>query len=156
MLILGSVRFKVGGTTLDNFEQEVNGSWASQDRIGRRPAKQNTGIGEETFSISGQIIPFFQPEGLQGIDQLRKLARGKEPVMLASGRGKMYGYVVVENVRENRTRLQADGSPFEANYTVTCSVYGEDNIREDAVIDENGSGLMDTRSSLIGAGQALA
>lgn len=156
MLILGSVQFKVGGTTLDTFEQSVAGSWASQERIGRKPAKQNTGVGDETFSIVGQILPFMQPAGLAGIDQLRKIARGKEPVMLASGRGKMYGYVVVEDVKETRSRLQQDGTPFESNYTVSCSIYGEDNIREDAIIDDNGAGLMDSRASLIGAGQALA
>lgn len=156
MLILGSVQFKLGGTTLDTFEQEISGSWVTQDRVGRRPAKQNTGIGDEAFTISGQILPFIQPGGLSGIDQLRKLATSKEPVMLASGRGKMYGYVVVESVRETRTKLQSDGSPFEASYTVTCSRYGEDNIRDDAMIDDNGSGVIDSRNSLIGAGQALA
>ena len=129
MLSLGPFRFAVDTAAYQSLRRSVEYRWPSQTRIGRRPARQFAGTGDETISLQGLIYPEFKG-GLKQVDTMRELAGQGEPQILigsTGGRGEVWGKWCIIAVEETQTVFFADGTPRKQEFSLQLGHYGEDN-----------------------------
>lgn len=124
---LGPFRFSVAGAVYQQLTREVTARWPVQERVGRRPALQFTGPGEERLTLAGTIYPHYTG-GLDQIRGMRAQAQAGAPLMMVSGLGDVYGLWVITSVRDTESFLRADGLPRKVEFTLELSAYGADGI----------------------------
>ncbi|MBR3371162.1 MAG: phage tail protein [Rhodobacteraceae bacterium] len=122
---LGAFRFGVTGGSYQSLRRTAEYRWASQDRLGRDPALQFTGPGNEEITLEGTIHPHFRG-GLRQIEFMRQAARTGEPMMLVDGLGFVFRRWAIMSVEETRTVLMADGAPRQIDFRISLRAYGED------------------------------
>ena len=125
MMGLGPFRFAVPGGTYQQLTREVRARWPAQERVGRRPALQFTGPGEETLELAGVIYPYYTG-GLEQIRGMRAQAQAGAPLMMVSGLGDVYGLWVILGVRDTESFFRADGLARRVEFTLELSAYGPD------------------------------
>ena len=125
---LGSYQFSVATAAYQELQRITEYSWAKVDRVGKAPARQYTGPGDDTIDLSGTIHPHWQG-GLWQIDTMRKLAAtGKPQRMVAMptlGQGVDLGLWVIERIEEQQSRLLAGGIPAKQTFRMRIAAYGE-------------------------------
>ena len=127
MLALGPYRFSIDTAAYQELARATAYRWASQPRLGRRPARQFVGVGEDTISLDGAIYPHYRG-GLGQIDALRAEAAKGEALQLVTGRGDVLGLWVVERVEETQRLFLSDGRPRQVTFRIELAHYGEDNV----------------------------
>ena len=86
MLALGEYRFSISAAAYQELTRAAEYRWAAQERLGRRPARQYLGPGEETISLRGVIHPHYRG-GPGQLDRMRAEAAKGEPLLLTGGDG---------------------------------------------------------------------
>lgn len=124
---LGAFRFSVSGAVYQRLSREVLARWPVQERVGRRPALQFTGPGEEHLTLEGVIYPHYTG-GLDQIRGMRARARSGAPLMMVSGLGDVYGLWVITAVRDTESYFLASGLPRKVEFTLELSAYGPDGL----------------------------
>lgn len=125
MMQLGDYQFGVETAAYEQLRRSTQYRWQGQDRIGRRPAQQFSGVGQETISLSGRIYPFYKG-GLGQLDQMRVEAGQGEPRILVDGLGRIWGKWAVTRIDETQSTLMPDGVPEKIDFTLELVRYGED------------------------------
>ncbi len=125
MMGLGPFRFSVAGAVYQQLTREVTARWPAQERVGRRPALQFTGPGEERLTLEGTIYLHYTG-GLDQIRGMRAQALAGAPLMMVSGLGDVFGLWVITAVRDTESFLRADGLPRRVEFTLELSAYGPD------------------------------
>jgi hypothetical protein len=125
MLRLGEYSFSLDTAAYERLERAVQYTWPSQPRIGQRPGRQFTGIGEESIDLPGVIYPQFRGT-LNEMKTLRAMAEEGEPKLLVDGRGNVWGKYCIEEIKETQSVLFSDGVPREVRFQVKLARYGED------------------------------
>jgi len=77
------------------------------------------------ITLEGVIYPDWRG-GLKQIDQMRAAAGRKEPLMLVSGTGRIFGLYVILSIQEKASIFKASGSPRKQEFTLTLKEYGAD------------------------------
>ncbi len=125
LMALGPFRFSMDTAPYDRLRRSVQYRWPRQERAGRRPAAQFTGIGDETVELSGLIYPGYAG-GLSQMDTLRECAGKGQPYILSDGRGNIWGKFAIESVDETQTLFFPDGTPRKIEFALKLLHYGED------------------------------
>ena len=125
-MALGRFRFAVDTAAFQRLSHRHAYRWPSQERLGRRPARQFVGLGEETLELSGVIYPHFRG-GLQQVAQMRELASQGNALLLTDGLGVVWGQWVILQIQEGQSFFQANGMPFKQTFELSLGRYGEDN-----------------------------
>jgi len=125
MMGLGAYRFALSTAAYQSFDREISHRWESVPRLGRRPALQYVGPGEETINLDGIIYPSFKG-GLGQLAAMRAEAATGEPRILLDGLGFVWGRWSILRVREGQKVFFADGAPREQAFSLQLSFYGED------------------------------
>jgi phage protein U len=125
MMALGPYRFAVDSSAYQQLVRSSQYRWPSQERIGRRPARQFVGHGEDTVTLSGVVHPHYAG-GLGQVDRMREMAGRGLPLRLADGRGKIWGLWCIEGIDETRSVFFANGDPRKIEFSLTLVHYGED------------------------------
>ena len=125
MLRLGPYNFSIDTAAYERLERSVQFNWPSQSRIGRRPGRQFTGMGEETIDLPGVIYPQFGGS-LDEMKTLRDMGEEGEPLVLVDGLGKVWGKYCIEEVKETQGVLFSDGVPREIRFQIKLARFGED------------------------------
>ena len=99
--------------------------WASQERLGRRPAQQAVGMGEDKISLKGVIFPGFKG-GLKQLDAIRTIGDRMQPLLLTSGYGEVLGTWCLASVNEDREALMQGGIPRKQGFNLEFVRYGDD------------------------------
>jgi phage protein U len=128
MMALGGFRFSLPTSAYTELERNNAWRWPSQDRIGRAPALQFVGRGEETISMRGTIYPTFiaQRAGLEQLPAMRAAADLGEPLLMVSGSGRVYGLMCITSIREGQKVFFSDGTPRSIEFDTSLSAYGGD------------------------------
>ena len=130
MARLGSFTFGIDTAAFQELQRSSTYKWQAQDRIGRKPAQQNTGQGSDTITLSGVIYPHYRG-GLGQIDALRSQASQDEPMPLIyafESVGQYCGLWCVTGIEETRTVFFEDGTPRKIEFRLSLVEYGEDYI----------------------------
>jgi len=109
----------------ENLSRTTSYRWAKQERMGRLPARQYVGPGDDVLELNGVIYPQFLG-GLEQLNRMRAEAGTGQPLMLIDGRGKVWGKYVIEEVREEQTAHFKGGAPKKQQFSMRISKYGED------------------------------
>ena len=125
MLALGQYRFSVDTAAYQELLRTTAYRWPSQARLGRRPARQFVGIGDETITLNGVIYPHYKG-GLGQLDALREEAASGQPLQLVTGVGQVLGAWAVERVEETQRFFLADGRPRSLAFALDLVAYGDD------------------------------
>ena len=122
---LGPFRFGLRAPAPQALSRDFPMRWQPMERIGRRPAQQFLGPGEEVLILDGVLYPEFTG-GLNQIEGMRRSAQTGVPYMFVSGAGLVFGRFVIRNIRDVQTYLAHNGAPRKVEFSIELVAYGED------------------------------
>lgn len=125
MMALGDYRFSIDTSAYQALQRSTAYRWPAQERLGRSPALQFLGPGEDRITLAGTIFPHFRG-GIGQLDRIREEAARGAPLLLVDGRGNVHGRFVIERVGETQSIFFADGTPRRIEFQIELSRYGED------------------------------
>lgn len=126
MMGLGDFRFATNTAAYQSLQRVANYRWTATPRLGRTPARQFLGPGEETVELEGVIYP-HHAGGLGQLDAMRALAATGEPQLLVSGLGDVLGDWVILTVEERHPGPFFErGVPRKVEFRLSLGFYGED------------------------------
>lgn len=125
LMKLGDFTFSIKSAAYQSLSRRTEYRWRSQPRVGRLPAKQFTGPGEETISLEGKIYPHFKG-GVKQLEAMRAVADKGEALMLVDGSGHVWKRWVINRVEEDQKVFFEDGTPRLTEFRLELSRYGED------------------------------
>ena len=125
LLKLGAYAFSVSTAAYGELSRAQEYRWRRQDRVGRNPARQWLGPGDDTIDLRGTIYPAWRG-GLGQLDAMRAEAAKGEPLRLVGGDGKVLGLWVITRIRETGSAHLAGGAPRKVEFQISLAFYGED------------------------------
>lgn len=125
MLALGPYRFSLDTAAYQDLLRTTAYRWPLQQRLGRPPARQFVGVGDDRVTLSGTIYPHYRG-GLGQIDEMRASAAAGEPLQLVTGAGRVLGAWVIETVEETQQLFLATGEPRRVAFRLELAAYGDD------------------------------
>jgi len=120
---LGPFRFSVPGLSHNQLSRRYNYRWVPQWRIGRRPAEQFLGPGEEEVRIHGIIYPWAYG-GYDQLEGMRGYAEGGIPSGLASAGGVFFGLWCIRAITDEQEYFLPDGTPRRVEFDLDLVNYG--------------------------------
>lgn len=121
--------FNLSTAAFDKLVRDTQYSWASQPRLGLRPALQYTGQGAETLTLSGTIAPLLGA-GVGQVEKLREMAGFNVPLSLSrtsnGNQEQLLGNWCITRITENQSSLLNDGTPRSQVFTLEFTRYGDD------------------------------
>jgi phage protein U len=124
LLGLGDYKFSISTAAYDSLSRSTSWRWPSQERAGRTPARQFTGKGDDTITLTGVI--FAEQGGVGQVEALRKLADTGEPQILVDQLGYIRGKWCIETITETQSSFFSDGVARKQEFSIQMSAYGED------------------------------
>lgn len=117
MMQLGTFQFGITTAAYQELTRRTEYRWAQQERYGKRPNLQFTGIGQEAMTLPGVIYPEYRG-GLEQVDDMRALAELGQPLQLIDGYGNLMGSWVIESVEERQSIFADGGRPRKQEFTL--------------------------------------
>ncbi len=117
--------FNLNTAAYDNLQRSTAYRWASQERLGRRPAQQAVGMGDEKITLRGVIFTGFKG-GLKQLDKIRLIGQQLAPLSLTTGYGLVLGHWCLATVTEEQTGLLQGGIPRKQSFSLEFVRYGDD------------------------------
>ncbi|MGI2144441.1 phage tail protein [Shewanella frigidimarina] len=99
----------------------------TNSRIGARPSAQFLGVGDETLTLSGVLMPEITG-GELSLEALRKMADTGKAYPLIEGRGTVTGFFVIEKISKGRSEFFSDGAARKIEFTIELKRVDEKNI----------------------------
>ena len=125
MMLGTEYMFSLSTAAYQSLRRSAAYRWPAQERVGRRPARQFVGPGDETITLDGTIYPHYLG-GIGQIEHMREVAGRGEPLALVDGLGNNLGQWCIERVDETATIFEADGRPRRMDFNLGLARYGED------------------------------
>lgn len=125
MLRLGNYSFGMQTAAYQELERTREWRWPAQDRIGRAPARQYIGPGDDTMHLSGVIYTTFAG-GLGQIGNMAAEAGRGEPLELVDSLGVVWGRWCIERITETHRSFLPGGIPKKIEFTLNLGFYAEE------------------------------
>ncbi|WP_256327193.1 MULTISPECIES: phage tail protein [unclassified Variovorax] len=109
MMALGQFVFCLDTLAYQELQRQMKWRHASNSRIGARAARQFLGVGDDTFQLSGVLMPELTG-GTQSLDELREMGNLGASWPLVDGTGIVYGLYVIEGLTETKTVFLSNGA----------------------------------------------
>lgn len=138
MAQLGQYQFSLETAAFDQLKRATEYLWKGQNRIGRRPAQQFLGMGEDTITLQGTIYPHFRG-GLGQLDAMRTAAGRGEPLALIYAfetAGQYAGRWCIRSISDERSVFIRNGAARKIDFALTLVAYGEDDENNAAVAQQ--------------------
>lgn len=117
--------FAMGGLPQTMLDRTFEYRWDAANRLGRRPAMQFLGPGEETVSIRGTIYPpYFGSFSM--LQSMRAEAMAGTPRPFVTQYGEYHGIWCIRSIRDNQGPYWPDGYPRKVEFTIELTHYGPD------------------------------
>jgi uncharacterized protein len=98
----------------------------TNSRVGARPSAQFLGVGDETLTLSGVLLPEITG-GELSLEALRKMADTGKAYPLIEGRGTVTGFFVIEKISKGRSEFFSDGAARKIEFTIELKRVDEKN-----------------------------
>lgn len=128
MAQLGDYQFSLETAAFDQLLRDTEYLWRGQNRIGRAPAQQFLGLGEDSITLQGTIYPHFRG-GLGQLEAMRSAAGNGEPLALIYAFetvGQYVGRWCIRRISDERSVLIRNGAARKIDFKLTLVAYGED------------------------------
>ncbi|MDI5893068.1 phage tail protein [Halomonas rhizosphaerae] len=125
MMAYGMFVFALGTAPYQELQRQTAWRHEGQGRVGKRPARQYLGPGDDTITLTGTLLPHFTG-GQQNLNQLRQMAAEGAAWPLIEGNGTFYGLYVIESLNENKSHQMRDGSAQRIGFSLTLQRVDDD------------------------------
>lgn len=134
--ILGDFLFSLNTAAPQSYGRSKTWRWAKQERVGRLPAVQFLGPGDDTWEFAGIIFTTWRG-GAGQPENMRRMAGKGVPLDLIDALGTNYGQWCIESVDERGTEMRFAGTPMRQEFTIKLFRYsgGERKTLLDSVKD---------------------
>lgn len=128
MYSLGLFTFKSSTMLPKSVKRDTSYNHAKVDRLGREPAKQAVGLGDDVIVMQGALYPSEAKDvgGIETLAELRAIAATMQKQILVDGTGWVYGWWVINKISEGKTHLWPNSKPRKIEFTLNISAYGAD------------------------------
>lgn len=127
MMALGLFVFGLHTAPYQQLQRQTQWRHPSSSRIGRRPARQFVGPGDDTITLSGTLYPEITG-GKVSLALLRTMADTGKAWPLIEGSGTVYGLYVIEDLSETKALFFADGSARKIEFSIKLTRIDDDRI----------------------------
>ena len=117
---IGTITLDTRPFSVDDVERSGSADFAVKPLIGSLPGREFMGEGDEKLSISGQLLP-SKIGGLTELEALHAMRRSGQRLPVMRGDGKMFGWFVIEDIRESHSQLLANGIGFTVKHTISLT-----------------------------------
>ena len=125
LIQIGPVQFRLVGLNTQEIKHSRKIPYADHKVVGAEPIKEFMGPDNAELEISGTVFPYAESGrgSLQGIAALEVARDSAMPMPVVRGDGYVFGWYVIEEVKQEHGTLSAQGIGREVKYTVKlCSV----------------------------------
>jgi len=126
MMTLGFFVFSRLTVPYQTSQHEMVWRHPTNSRVGARPSAQFLGVGDETLTLSGVLMPEITG-GELSLDMLRKMADTGKAYPLIEGRGTVTGFFVIEKISKGRSEFFSDGAARRIEFTIELKRVDEKN-----------------------------
>ncbi|MEZ3500766.1 phage tail protein [Pantoea sp. KPR_PJ] len=149
MMIYGMLPFMRQTLPYSQLIHDSNWNWASNSRVGRRPAVQFTGKSNDKITLNGELRPEITggPVNAQAFQLLADQGRAWP---LIGGDGTIYGMYVVENFKTTHSDFYADGSARVIAFNLTLLRVDESLVSMFGDLKAQGSDLWTKAEAAVG------
>ena len=120
MLSLGPFAFSLDTLPYQELQRRSEWRWSANARVGARPAAQFVGLGEDTITLSGHLLPSVAGDPAS-LDTLRDMAGAGEAWPLVDGQGVVHGAYVITSLDDRRSTFFADGAARRVEFDLRGS-----------------------------------
>lgn len=120
MAALGQFVFALNTLAFDELRRSSAWRHPSNSRVGARPARQFTGPGDETITLTGLQAPEFMGDR-KAIAGLRAMADKGAAYALVNGAGEAFGAWVIESIDETGSIFVREGVPRRVEFTINLA-----------------------------------
>jgi len=117
MMALGLFVFALDTVPYQQLQRSVAWRHPSSSRVGKRPARQFAGQGDETITLTGVLYPELTG-GTVSLATLEALANTGKAWPLLEGTGRFFGMFVVEDFSETRSFFFGDGAARKIEFSL--------------------------------------
>jgi len=121
MMSLGQFVFSLSTLAYQELQRRTSWKHASTSRVGGRNARQFTGAGDDTITLTGWFAPDQGIGKLSSLTELRTMGDEGDAYALVDGTGSVYGAFVIEGVDEGQSLHQKDGTPRRIEFTINLT-----------------------------------
>lgn len=125
MMSLGLFVFGLNTVPYQQLQRQTNWRHPSSSRVGRRPARQYVGPGDDTITLTGTLYPELTG-GKVSIALLRYMGESGKAWPLLEGTGDFYGLFVIEDISETGSIFFADGSARKIDFSLKLTRVDDD------------------------------
>jgi uncharacterized protein len=118
MMTLGMFVFSLPTLAYQELQRNTDWKHPSTSRVGARNARQYTGKGDDTITLSGWIAPELTGS-VYSLDALRMMGDTGKSWILIAGTGRILGSYVITGMTEGRTVLAQDGDAGKIEFSIT-------------------------------------
>jgi phage protein U len=118
MMALGMFVFSLPTLAYQELQRKTEWKHPSTSRVGARNARQFTGKGDDTITLSGWIAPELTGS-VYSLDALRLMADTGKSWVLIAGTGRILGSYIITGMTEGRTVLGQDGDAGKIDFSIT-------------------------------------
>ena len=145
MMTLGYFVFSRTTAPYQKTEQSMVWRHPTNARVNARPSSQFVGVGDETFNLSGVLMPEVTG-GDSSLEQLVTMADQGAPYPLIDGSGKVYGHYVIERISRNRSDFFQDGAARKIEFSLALKRVGDADLPELLKLNNTASLLSNLRN----------
>ncbi len=127
LMALGLFVFEVPTVAYQAMSRSSQQRWASNNRVGRAPAYQYLGKGEESITFRGTLYPEFTG-GMSNLDVLRQMADEGQAYTLMSGSGDLIGHYFIQSIDDEQSYFLNDGIAQKIDFTITLNRNDDDRV----------------------------
>lgn len=117
LLSLGQFVFGINTLSYQQLQRQTSWRWASNNRVGMRPARQFVGPGDDSITLSGWISPELCGDR-NSLDQLRVMGDNGQPYVLVDATGSVFGLWSIESINETGTLFQIDSKARRIEFSI--------------------------------------
>ncbi len=125
MMALGSYRFSLDTAAYQEFVRTTRYRWQQQARVGRKPAHQFVGLGQDDIELIGVIYPHYKG-GLGQLQTMRNEAGKGKALLLVDGLGYIHDEWCILEIEEKQKVFERGGLPLKQEFRLRMTAYGED------------------------------
>jgi len=135
LMCLGQFVWGINTLAYQELQRSNSYNWASNNRVGQRPARQYVGPGDETISLTGWISPELCGDATS-LDRLRLMAEQGTPYVLVDATGTVFGLYVIEQIDETGSIFGIDSKPRKIDFTVNLTRVDDNRIDQVGLITD--------------------
>ncbi|VWC55055.1 P2 GpU family protein [Burkholderia lata] len=120
MMALGLFVFSLSTLPYQELKRRRSWRFASNNRVGKKPARQYVGDDDETISLSGVLLPELTGGDLS-LATIEAMATQHTSWPLIEGNGHIYGMFTIDSIETTRTLFFDDGAARRIEFSMTLT-----------------------------------